>query len=60
MRVLLRTWIIRVGVAFTGMALAAPRVDVREQWKRAAQLEQGGEYEQALELIAQGLAAVRF
>src|SRR6187401_1887051 len=57
MQALLRTWIVCVGVAFTGIALAAPRVDVREQFKRAAQLEQDGEYEKALELIVQGLAA---
>src|ERR1043165_4840569 len=52
----IRGWIVCAGVAAAGVAWAEPRADVREQYKRAVQLEESGEDEQALALIERGLA----
>lgn len=56
MRGLIRTWIVWAGVAWAGVALAAPKVDVRATYKRAAQLDDNGDAEQALATIEEGLA----
>lgn len=56
MSLLLRAWIVCVGVACTGVALAAPRPGPRENYKLAAQLDDSGDAEQALVVIDQGLA----
>jgi hypothetical protein len=53
---LIRTWIVYVGVACTGVALAAPRVDAQEKYKLALQLDDRGDAEKALVLIEEGLA----
>jgi len=52
----MRGWIVCVGVACAGVAVAGPRGDVRETYELAAQLDDDGEYEQALGLVEQGLA----
>ena len=57
MRGVMRTWIVCVGVACTGVALAAPRVDPREKYKQAAQLDDNGDAEKALVVIDEGLAS---
>lgn len=54
MRSLLR-WIVCVGVACTGVALAAPD-DERARYKAAAQLVEAGELDKALVAIEEGLA----
>jgi hypothetical protein len=64
MRPLMRIWIVCVGVACTGIAQAAPSgvaqvapsVAARENYKRAAQLDDNGDAEKALVLIDKGLA----
>src|SRR5678815_2718009 len=57
MRGVMRTWIVCVGVACTGVALAAPRVDPHEKHKQAIVLDDNGESEKALAVIDEGLAA---
>jgi hypothetical protein len=59
MRGLLRTWIVCVGVACTGVALAAPPapgVAARAAHKRATQLAGTGSVQQALVVVEEGLA----
>jgi hypothetical protein len=58
MRALICSWIVGVGVgiACTGVGLAAPKVDVRQKYKAAAMLVDSGEAEQALGVIEEGLA----
>jgi len=56
MQALIRTWIVCVGVACTGVALAAPQVDAQEKYKLAVQLDDNGDAEKALVLINEGLA----
>jgi hypothetical protein len=56
MQALIRTWIVCVGVACTGVALAAPQVDAQEKYKLAVQLDDSGDAEKALGLINEGLA----
>ena len=56
MRAQLRAWIACVGVAYTGVALAAPP-GARESYQRAKQLDDNGDSEQALGLIQQALDA---
>ena len=57
MRGVMRTWIVCVGVACTGVAQAAPRVDPHEKHKQAIALDDNGESEKALAVIDEGLAA---
>jgi hypothetical protein len=69
MRVMIRDWIVCVGVAWTAVAAAAPKagvpkagavapkVSAQAQYQAAAAQYSSGNYQQALELIAQGLAA---
>jgi hypothetical protein len=57
MRGVMRTWIVCVGVACTGVALAAPRVDPNEKHRQAIALDDNGESEKALAVIDEGLAA---
>jgi hypothetical protein len=56
MRALICSWIVGVGIACTGVALAAPKVDVRQKYKAAAILVDSGEAEKALGVIEEGLA----
>jgi hypothetical protein len=56
MRVLICTWIVCVGVAWTGVALAAPSGDAREKYRLAVKLDDSGEPEKALAVIEEGLA----
>src|SRR5689334_9119993 len=64
MRVMLRDWIVCVGVAWASVAAAAPRarapaapkVSVQAQYQAAAAQYSSGNYQQALEIIEQGLA----
>lgn len=56
MRGVMRTWIVYVGVACTGVAVAAPRVDPHEKYKQAVVLDDNGDTEKALAVIDEGLA----
>jgi hypothetical protein len=56
MRALICSWIVGVGIACTGVALAAPKVDARQKYKAAAILVDSGEAEKALGVIDEGLA----
>lgn len=56
MRAWVCVWILCVGVAWAGVAVAAPRRDASPQYKRAIQLHDSGAYDQALASIAEGLA----
>jgi hypothetical protein len=56
MRAWICGWIACVGIACTGVALAAPKVDVRDQLKRATALHEGGEHDKALAVVDEGLA----
>jgi hypothetical protein len=56
MRALIRVLIVYVSVAWTGAALAAPKVDARATYKLAMQLDDNGEAEKALAAIEEGLA----
>jgi hypothetical protein len=49
-------WIVCVSVACTSIALAAPKVDVRDQLRRASTLHEGGEHDKALAIVDEGLA----
>jgi hypothetical protein len=56
MRGVIRTWILCVGVAFTGVALAGPRVDPDDKYTQALLLDNSGHTEKALVVIDEGLA----
>jgi len=56
MRAWVRAWALCVGVAWAGVAPAAPGRDASAQYKLAVQLHDSGEYDQALASIADGLA----
>jgi hypothetical protein len=56
MRGVIRTWILCVGVACTGVALAAPRVDPHDKFEQAVALDNNGDTEKALVVIDEGLA----
>jgi hypothetical protein len=56
MPAVIRVWIVCIGVAYAGLALAAPRVDPRVQYKKAAELDEQGDYQAALGVIEKGLA----
>ena len=53
----MRTWLVCTSVACSGVAAAAPQADLVAQYERAAKLDDRGEYEKALALIEQELAA---
>jgi hypothetical protein len=55
MHALICPWIVCVGVAWTGVALAAPQVDARAKYKLAERLDDRGEAEKALVVIEEGL-----
>ena len=57
MRALMRTWIVCVGMVYAGVALAAPSAEAEQRYQLAAKLDDSGEYEKALGIIDQGLAA---
>lgn len=50
-------WIACVSVLCTGVALAAPKVELQNELKRAKALNDGGDYDQALAVIDQALAS---
>ncbi|HXT51749.1 MAG TPA: PEGA domain-containing protein [Thermoanaerobaculia bacterium] len=50
-------WILCVWVAWAGLALAQPAGNVQQRYRAAAKLIDSGEYEKALGLVQQGLAA---
>jgi hypothetical protein len=52
----MRTWIVCVGVACTGVALAAPKVDPHDKYTEAVDLDENGDTEKALAVIDEGLA----
>lgn len=56
MRGVMRTWIVCVGVACTGVALAAPGGNPRDKYKAAVALDENGDAEKALAVIDEGLA----
>lgn len=56
MRAWICGWIAWVSIACTGIALAAPKVDVRDQLRRASALHEGGEHDKALAVVDEGLA----
>jgi hypothetical protein len=57
MRGVMHTWIVCVGVACTGVALAGPRVDPHDKYMEAVALDDNSDTEKALAVIDEGLAA---
>lgn len=57
MRVVIGCWILCVGIMCTGVTLAAPKVGACDQFKRAEELDDSGEYDKAPAAIDGGLAA---
>ncbi|MBA3397183.1 MAG: PEGA domain-containing protein [Deltaproteobacteria bacterium] len=57
MRSGLRTWIIGAFALSAAVATAAPNTDAREKYKAAAQLAADDDYEKALVVVDEGLAA---
>lgn len=56
LRALIVPWIVWAGVAWTGIARAAPKVDAHAKYQLARQLVDRGEAEEALAVIQEGLA----